>query len=105
MDDREIVVTDCHKVAKIVMKQDWSWTPQRIKKAIVISREVDIDRLRTLPTGKIYIAGYPECFDKIHSVIEEGYFEIGNPFKGSTIDPDFFRFQTQSYLEETEELS
>jgi hypothetical protein len=104
MDDREIVITDCAKVAKIVMKQDWHWTPQRIKKAVVISRNVDLDRLKTLPEGKIYITGYPDCFDKIFKIIEEGYFEIGNPFAGSTIDPSFFINQSQILEQENEEL-
>lgn len=93
-DDREVVVADCYDVARMVMKQDWNWTPQRIKKAVVVARDVDVDRLRNHQGAKLYFAAYPDCFDRVHAAILDGYFEIGNPFKGSTVDPSFYQSRT-----------
>lgn len=94
-DDREVVIADCYDVARMTMKHDWKWTPQRIKKAVVVARDVDVDRLRNNQGAKLYFAAYPDdCYDKVHAALMDGVFEIGNPFKGSTVDPSFFQSRT-----------
>lgn len=86
----EIIISESYNFAKIMMKSEWRWTPQRIKKAVVIAREIDLTRIRNLELAYVYVASYPEKFDKIHEVVSESRFIVGNPWKGSTIDPCFF---------------
>ena len=92
MDDelKEVVVSDGYDYARSVMRHEWYWTPQRIKKAIILSREVDISRVRNLDIAYLYVVAYPDNFDQIHALLMEPKFIMGNPWKGSTIDPAAF---------------
>jgi len=93
-DTLEVVISDDYRVARIIMKDDWQWTPQRIKKAVVVARTVDIDRLRNLNGALVYFAGYPECFESILSALNNGFYPVGNPFKGSTVDTSLLGSRT-----------
>jgi len=86
----EIVVSDGYKLARSIMKSEWNWTPQRIKDAIIVCREIDLPRVRNLDGAYLYIAEYPENFDRIHDVVRDSRFIVGNPRMGSIIDPAFF---------------
>jgi hypothetical protein len=89
-DLKEVVLCDGYDYARIIMKTEWRWTPQRIKQAVVVCREIDLSRIQALDMAYLYIAEYPEDFDKIHNLLSQSKFILGNPWKGSTIDPAFF---------------
>lgn len=87
---KEVVVSDGYRYAKSVMSHEWHWTPQRVKKAIILSRDVDISQVANLEMAMLYFASYPDDFDKIYDLLLDPKFIVGNPWRGSTIDPQVY---------------
>jgi putative NIF3 family GTP cyclohydrolase 1 type 2 len=82
LDRRDVVLADSRRVAKSVMESDWSWSPQRVKDALVVTGKGQIQQMKSSGQLSVFVAGdYPTSdYDAIHSAIEGLDSIWGNPF-------------------------
>lgn len=69
---RDVVLSDSRRIAKSVMEQDWGWSPQRVKDALVVTGKSQIQQMRSSGPMQLFVAGdYPQqdC-DAIYKAIE-----------------------------------
>jgi hypothetical protein len=69
---RDVVLSDSRRIAKSVMEQDWGWSPQRVKDALVVTSKSQVQQMRSSGPMQLFVAGdYPQkdC-DAIYEAIK-----------------------------------
>lgn len=82
LDRRDVVMSDSRRVAKSIMSEDWGWSPQRVKDALVVTGKGQVQQMRSSSPLMVFVAGdYPSAdYHAIHEAMAQLDCAWGNPF-------------------------